>query len=68
MGDNYSAAVKKAIDFEYLYLKNKVDVKNKGDFPILKICYDDKSLNKLCVDKLIKAGVDVAAKDPAQDT
>ena len=46
-----------------VYLKNKVDVKNKGDFPILKICYDDKSLNKLCVDKLIKAGVDVAAKD-----
>ena len=25
MGDNYSIAVKKAIDFEYLYLKNKVD-------------------------------------------
>ena len=25
MGNNYSIAVKKAIDFEYLYLKNKVD-------------------------------------------
>ncbi len=54
-----------------LYLESGAEVKDGGQFPILKICvmheYDYESvnndINKLCVDKLVKAGVDITAKD-----
>ncbi|MBR4986295.1 MAG: ankyrin repeat domain-containing protein [Proteobacteria bacterium] len=46
-----------------IYLKNGIDIKSAGNLPLLKLCLNDKELNRLCIEKLTKAGADITAKN-----
>ncbi len=56
----------KSLDSLDIYLNHGIDLSSPGDFPLLKLCLDYnlyKNLNQSCVEKLMKAGADVSAKD-----
>ncbi|MBQ4359610.1 MAG: hypothetical protein II767_05080 [Proteobacteria bacterium] len=46
-----------------IYLKNGIDIKSAGNLPLLKLCLNDEELNRLCIEKLTKAGADITAKN-----